>query len=70
MKTQATSIVDSRIFGDMFRDAAMRQVWFCWPNTRKSTSMSRANSWRTFCNPMNNHRQAGVMVDRVLTSLS
>ena len=32
------SIIDSRIFGDMFSDAAIRLVWFCWQNTRKSTS--------------------------------
>ena len=42
MKTQATSIVDSRIFGDMFSDAAMRQVWSDENRTAKYLDIERA----------------------------
>ena len=42
MKTQATSIVDSRIFGDMFSDAAMRLVWSDENRTAKYLDIERA----------------------------
>ena len=42
MKTQATSIVDSRIFGDMFSDAAIRLVWSDENRTAKYLDIERA----------------------------